>query len=224
MEQTHPFYVVLAAGGIGMRMGTDIPKQYLSLHNKPLALYSFEVFLSLPEVLGIVVVCDPAYQSLFTPYSKLVNLSFALPGKRRQDSVYNGIEKLTGDPLVCVHDAARPLINSTLVRRAVHAAAEWQAAVLGVSVKGTIKVCDADQNILNTPNRASLWEVQTPQVIRLSLLREGFEKANSQSLTVTDDVSLVELLGKTVKVVESSYSNIKITTPEDLLVIKQFLN
>lgn len=224
MKNNIPFSVVLAAGGIGNRMGTPIPKQYLTLNDKPIALYSFEVFLSMPEVTEIVIVCDPAYRTLFTPYSTQCKISFALPGKLRQDSIFNGIQNISGDPLICVHDAARPLIDAAIVRNVIQNAEEWQAAVLGVRAKATIKVCNDNQMISYTPDRSTLWEMQTPQVVRLSLLKEGYQAAKIGNKAVTDDVSLVELIGKPVKVVEGNYSNIKITTPDDLILLDALWN
>jgi 2-C-methyl-D-erythritol 4-phosphate cytidylyltransferase len=216
------FTVVFLAGGKGLRMGTDVPKQYLSLQNKPLALHSFEVFIEMPEVEKIVVVCEEPYKSLFLDYAGRKDIFFVSPGFRRQDSVMNGIEVL-GDPqsLVCIHDAARPCIQEDLIRQVVAAAREWGAAALGVPVKATIKLCDATQIALQTLEREHLWEIQTPQVVRLSLLRDGF--AYAKNLTVTDDVSLVELLGRPVKIVRGSYTNIKVTTLDDLLLVKQIL-
>lgn len=224
MKQT-PFSVVFLAGGVGTRMGSVIPKQYITIHNKPLAFYSFDIFASLPEVQEMVVVCEPEYDTLFQTIAeaKDLNLQFARPGQRRQDSVFNGIQFLQEDSLVCIHDSARPLIEASIVRQVVEAAENWEAAVVGVKVRSTIKVCDGAQVVINTPNRACLWEVQTPQVIRLSLLKEGFSYAQEHRLTVTDDVSLVELLGKPVKVVEGSYANLKVTTPEDLVFIEQLI-
>ncbi len=227
MQKDIPFSVIFLAGGSGTRMKAAIPKQYLLVHTKPLALYSFEVFLSLPEIEEIVVVCDQEYESLFSAYPISGRITFASPGIRRQDSVYNGLQKLSianENGLVCIHDSARPLIDAALVRRVVLAAEHWDAAVAGVPVKSTIKVCDSAQFVINTPDRSHLWEMQTPQVINKKLLREGFNQALEKKLTITDDVSLVELIGKPVKVVEGSYSNIKVTTPEDLILVQQYID
>lgn len=222
---TTPFSVVLLAGGTGSRMGMAIPKQYLPIHQKPVALYSFEVFASLPEVKEIIVVCEKSYEVLFrgAANEQGIKLQFAPPGHRRQDSVFNGIQLLKGEGLVCIHDSARPLIDAENVRKVVESAEQWGAAVLGVKVRATIKVCDQEQIVVETPDRASLWEMQTPQVVRLDLLREGFNYAQKHHLTVTDDVSLVELVGKPVKVVEGSYANIKVTTPEDLEIVEKLI-
>jgi 2-C-methyl-D-erythritol 4-phosphate cytidylyltransferase len=219
---THiPFSVIFLSGGLGLRIGGTTPKQYLPLNQKPLALHSFELFLSLDEVQDIVIVCHEDYEGLFLESAKAsrATIRFAKPGSRRQDSVFNALQQIENDPLVCIHDAARPFIQSEHVRAVVQEAEKWDAAVLGTRLKSTIKVCDPEQMILNTPCRDSLWEAQTPQVIRCSILKEGFTYANERELTVTDDVSLVELIGKPVKVVEGSYNNIKITTPEDLSLV-----
>ncbi len=219
------FSIIFLAGGSGQRMGNVIPKQYLLLRNKPIALYSFEVFASLPEVDQLIVVCEPKYQALFKeiPLVHSISIHFALPGKRRQDSVYHGLQLIEGNPLVCVHDSARPFIDSQIVRKTVEAANVCGAAAVGVKAKSTIKICDRAQRVIETPNRDSLWEVQTPQVVRYSILKEGFDYSLKHSLTVTDDVSLVELLEKQVNIIEGSYSNIKITNPIDLIYAEQLL-
>ena len=207
-------------------MNADIPKQYLSIHHKPLALYSFEVFLAMPEMEEMVVVCDPQYESLFMVNRGSKNITFASPGLRRQDSVYNGLQKLKSlneDQLICIHDSVRPLIDTALVERVIQMAGQSKAAVAGIQVKSTIKLCDDAHNVVQTLDRSHLWEIQTPQAITLKLLKEGFKLVQEQNLTVTDDVSIVELMGKPVKVVEGSYTNIKVTTPEDLILVQQLL-
>ncbi|MBA3722499.1 MAG: 2-C-methyl-D-erythritol 4-phosphate cytidylyltransferase [Parachlamydiaceae bacterium] len=221
-----PFSLVLAAGGMGTRMGVNVPKQYLHMRNKPIALFSFEIFLAMPELDQVVVVCDPIYQELFQKTAKSFSkkITFASPGIRRQDSVFNGIEKLNGDPLVCVHDAARPFITMPIIRNVIESAEKYGGSVVGVPLKATIKMCDNQKMIVSTPDRSKLWEMQTPQVVRLSLLKQGYAKAQADNLTVTDDVSLLELIGKPAKVVEGSYFNIKITTPDDLILSEQILD
>ncbi len=221
-----PFSVVFLAGGKGSRMGSTIPKQYMKIRNKVLALYSFELFLQMPQVQELVVVCEKEYQCFFEEFAYQFhrNLRFAQPGQRRQDSVYNGISLLQENLLVCIHDGARPFIDTDLILRAVQAANIYDSSAVGIQVRSTIKVCNENQEVLQTLNRNHLWEIQTPQVIRLELLREGFTKANQQQITVTDDVSLVELLGKKTKIVEGSCNNIKITMPEDILIAEKIID
>jgi 2-C-methyl-D-erythritol 4-phosphate cytidylyltransferase len=214
-----PFSVVLLAGGIGSRMKTTIPKQFLHIQQKPIASYSFDLFLSLPEIEEIIVVCESSYQSLFVaPTNK--RLLFANPGERRQDSVHNGIQLLEGNPLVCIHDSARPLIEVDSVRQVVNAAAKWNAATLAVPVYTTIKMCDEANSIIQTVDRSCLWEAQTPQVVRLNTLKQGLKYAQAHQLTVTDDVSLVELIGQSAKIIQGKMNNIKVTTLEDLYYVQ----
>lgn len=221
--------VILLAGGTGSRMQSEIPKQFLLLKDKPIVSYSFDVFTSMLQIAEIVVVCAAEYRHLFTlPARSSIVLTFALPGVRRQDSVYSGLCALKTHPsIVCVHDGARPFITVPIVENVLAVAQEHGAATVGMPVKFTVKECDAHNIVTRTPNRSHLWEIQTPQAIRIDWLKRGFEKALAQNITVTDDVSLVELIGLPVHVVEASYRNLKITTPEDLLLADlqtQYLN
>ncbi|KAK9908971.1 hypothetical protein WJX75_005450 [Coccomyxa subellipsoidea] len=220
---------ILLAGGVGKRMGASIPKQYLELLGQPIAMYSLETVASMPEIGEVVIVCDPSYRALFQRYyDKLPvkpRLVFTEPGKERQDSVYNGFAASNPDSvLVAIHDSARPLVTINDVRRCLKDGLEVGAAVLGVPVKPTIKEVDSERNVVKTLARAALWEVQTPQVIRPALLREGFELVRKDSLEVTDDVSIIEALGRPVRVTQGSYTNIKVTTPDDMSVAERFLS
>lgn len=216
--------VILLAGGTGSRMQTPIPKQYLLLNQKPLIHYSFDLFYSLPGVSEIVIVCEEQFQKMFMRKEKGPTLRFALPGKRRQDSVYHGLQALTtNSQIVCIHDGVRPFITESLVMRVIQAAQEHGAATAGMPLKYTIKECDDKQIAKQTPDRSKMWEIQTPQVIKKDLLEKGFKQAISKNLTVTDDVSLIELLGLPVKIVEGSYQNLKITTPDDMIFAEMLL-
>lgn len=215
--------VILLAGGSGSRMGTSVPKQFLSLKGKPIVSYSFDVFCSLPEVVEIIVACAPEYRHFFK--SSHIPIHFASPGERRQDSVYNGLQALTHpSSLVCIHDTARPFINPKMIRHALSAAYQHGAAVVGMPIKFTLKESDSEGLVRKTLPRSKIWEIQTPQVIKKELLQSGFAIAKEKNLTVTDDVSLVELQNLPVQIVEGAYSNIKITTPEDLIIAEAFLN
>lgn len=214
--------VILLAGGKGTRMGSETPKQFLSLNHYPIARYSFDLFLQIDAVQEIVVVCHESYHHHFQ--TALKPIIFADPGERRQDSVFNGLQKVsTKAPFVCVHDAARPFIKRSFVEKAIEEAYNLGAAAIGMPVKHTVKLSYADGLVEATPDRTKVWEIHTPQVIKKEWLVEGFAYAQKKQLTVTDDVSLVELLGKPVKLVQGDYTNIKITTPEDLVFAEMML-
>ncbi|KAF2309023.1 hypothetical protein GH714_000166 [Hevea brasiliensis] len=154
-----------------------------------------------------------------------VDLKFALPGKERQDSVYNGLQEVDlNSELVCVHDSARPLVSSAEVKEVLKDAWINGAAVLGVPAKATIKEANSESFVVRTLDRKTLWEMQTPQVIKPDLLKKGFELVNRGGLEVTDDVSIVEHLKHPVYITEGSYTNIKVTTPDDLLLAERILN
>lgn len=217
--------IILLAGGISSRFGSTTPKQFLPICGQPLALHSYLLFSHLPEIAEIIVVCAPQYQSLFQLPSLTISLKFALPGNRRQDSVYNGFQVVNQDcRLVCVHDSARPLITKPLVQRVVAAAREHGAATAGMPIKFTIKQADHHDFVCNTPKRSNIWEIQTPQIIKTQWFKKGFHYVNQHQLNVTDDVSIVEQLGMPVKIVKGTDQNLKITTPEDFYLAEKLLN
>lgn len=221
--------VVLLSGGVGKRMGAKIPKQYLKLLGLEIVLHSLDTFLEC-DIAEIVVVCAPEYQSLFLEHVAKRKagfvLKFAEGGKERQDSVQNGLAQITSE-FVAIHDGARPLVTRQEVEKVIADARNYGAALLAVQTKATVKQAVAGPNneamVQSTPNRKFLWEAHTPQVIRSELLRKGFSNAAEKSLEVTDDVSLVEQLGEPVKITEGEYTNIKVTTPEDMAVAEAIL-
>ncbi|GAB5363711.1 hypothetical protein AAMO2058_000907300 [Amorphochlora amoebiformis] len=198
---------IILAGGVGKRMGAPIPKQYIELEGQPIATHSFNMFARMPEVGELVVVCleewqhvfEEAYNILPEMYQKPIK--WARPGAERQDSVYNGFEAAQeGAQLVAIHDSARPLIIEDDARNCMKDGLADGAAVLGVPVKPTIKEVNDDGTVKQTLQRSRLWEVQTPQCIQPDLLREGFKAVRANNLEVTDDVSIIEALGKPVRI------------------------
>ncbi|CAN8266754.1 unnamed protein product [Cochlearia groenlandica] len=219
--------VILLAGGQGKRMKMSMPKQYIPLLGQPIALYSFFTFSRMPQVKEIVVVCDPFFRDIFQEYEESidVDLRFALPGKERQDSVHSGLEEISvSSKLVCIHDSARPLVDTEDVEKVLKDGLAVGAAVLGVPAKATIKEVNSDSLVVKTLDRKTLWEMQTPQVIKPELLKRGFELVKREGLEVTDDVSIVEYLKHPVFVTQGSYTNIKVTTPDDLLLAERILS
>lgn len=149
---------------------------------------------------------------------------FADPGEERQDSVFNGLQRVPPDAsFVCVRDAARPLVPEDNARDVLRDAMIHVAAVLGVPSKATIKESEDGSFVLRTIPRKRLWEIQTLQVVKLPLLGKGFQKVKAENLDVADDVSIVECLGEPVKSTLGEYTNIKLTTPEDMNIAESIL-
>jgi len=210
--------VVLLAGGVGSRMKAGKPKQFLELEGKTILRTSLDIFLGLEGVTSISVVLAEEYRDQLADLAAADSrIKFAAPGKERQDSVFNGLQTIPDNAaLVCVHDAARPLVSQEEVYKVIKDADEHGAAVLAVPMKATVKESADGQFVLQTIDRSRLWEIHTPQVIKPDLLRKGFEKVAAEGLAVTDDVSIVEQLPAPVKITVGEYTNIKITTPEDM--------
>lgn len=216
--------VILLAGGKGTRMRSPTPKQYLMLKGKPIISYCFELFLQAPEVAEIIIVCEPEYRSSFTYESTDIKLTFALPGERRQDSIYNGLQAMqVNSPFVCTHDGVRPFISLELISRLIKETATHGAATAACPVKFTVKEGNSEKYVNRTLERKNLWEIQTPQMIKTDLFKTGFKHVLDNKLEVTDDVSIVEAISHPVKLVEGLDDNIKITTPHDLMIADQFL-
>lgn len=231
---------VLLAGGTGSRMKANMPKQFLDLSGVPVLHHSLNLFLDrLPayaEENGktgppfVVLVMDPKYHPEYQPIVDKYEgrLVFANPGVERQGSVENGLNKLVeiadgACDFVAVHDSARPLVTTAEISDVIRDAKEYGAAVLGVPCKATIKESEDGSLVLRTIPRSRLWEVHTPQVIKIDTLQRGFAKVSAENLEVTDDVSIVEALGEPVKLTLGEYTNLKITTPEDMNVAESIL-
>ena len=220
---------IVVAGGSGSRMGTSTKKQYLKIKDKEILVYTVECFQNMPEIQEIVVVTgteDLTYvEKLLKDTYKLNKVSYIVAGgKERQDSVYNGIQAAgeKSDYLV-IHDGARPLITKEVVRAGLDMAYAHRASIIAVPVKDTIKLVSKDGKVEDTPDRSSLWSVQTPQIFEKELIIHAHEYAKEHGLSVTDDSMLVEAIGVPVYIVEGEYTNIKITTPEDLIIAEKML-
>jgi len=217
---------VLLAGGSGSRMKADRPKQFLDLLGKPVLQWDLELLLGIKELDRIVLVIAEEFRDLdfLGPFASDERLVFASPGAERQNSVENGLAGVTDDcTLVAIHDAARPLVTIDAIERCFADAATHDAAVLAVPCKPTIKESEDGEFVLRTLDRSKLWDIQTPQILRPQMLRDGFVNANEKGLAVTDDVSVVELMGKPVKLTVGEYTNLKLTTPEDMIIAETIL-
>ncbi|TMV44117.1 2-C-methyl-D-erythritol 4-phosphate cytidylyltransferase [Paenibacillus mesophilus] len=220
--------VVIVAAGKGTRMGTSESKQYLPLRGKPILVHTLERFQRMPQIESIVLVTGSGDIERCAAYVEQYSLTKVVAvtagGEERQHSVRIGLERLpAGLDVVAVHDAVRPFVTEARTAECLHKAYEAGGAVLAVPVKDTIKVVDSSGRIQATPERKSLWAVQTPQAFRLELLRQAHMLAERDGFVGTDDAMLVERLGHSVHVVEGDYTNIKITTPDDLLWAERLL-
>ncbi len=211
--------VVIVAAGRGTRMGTKESKQYLQLADKPILVHTMALFqhMALVKEIALVVGAEDVErcrewveQYGFTKVTAIVT-----GGAERQHSVLNGLYALTTE-WVMVHDGVRPLVSEKAVQSVCQAAWKHEAAVLAVPVKDTIKQVNEAGVIVSTPDRRSLWAIQTPQAFRRVLLLEAHEQALEKGFLGTDDAMVVEQMGASVVVAEGDYTNIKITTPDDL--------
>lgn len=222
-------WAVVPAAGIGSRMQSDKPKQYLPLESKPVLQHTLERLACHPHIKGIVVALadnDPWWSELeFNPGCELL---LAKGGKERADSVLSALHALAvhsdGDPWVMVHDAARPCLRQQDIDRMLDELLTHQVGgILGVPVNDTVKRADADNQILETVDRTGLWRAATPQMFRLGILKKALEAATKQGLSVTDEASAIELAGWQPMMVEGHQDNIKITVPQDLALAALFM-
>lgn len=220
--------VIFPAAGQGKRMNAGINKVFLELADRPMLIRTLQKFSAVPEVGELIVVVgaeevEPV-TNLLKKYQELKPWLVTEGGSERQYSVWNGLKQVSAEAdVVLVHDAARPLVTVKTIEAVIGAAREYGGAIAAVPEKNTIKIVSEHGVVKSTPARSTLWAVQTPQGFRKQILLEANIKAEADGFLGTDDASLVERLGRPVHVVRSEYSNIKVTTPEDLLIAEAFL-
>lgn len=210
---------IIVAAGQGKRMGSTESKQYLHIHDKPILVHTLERFEQVELITEIILVVGAADTLRCEQWKNQYHLSkvktIVAGGKERQHSVHIGLQYATNE-YVMVHDGVRPFVSLEAIKRCTEKAELEGAAVLAVPVKDTIKQVDESGTIIATPDRKSLWAIQTPQAFRRDWLQEAHERAAQDNYIGTDDAMIVEWIGKRVVVAQGEYTNIKITTPEDL--------
>ena len=239
---------IVLAGGKGTRMNSEIPKQFLVVGGKPLISYSLDVFEKSPFIDAIIIVTSQDYTGYMKAlvkengYKKIAGI--ALGGKERYDSVHSGLELiqtlmssgagqlsrdeewLSGEDYIFIHDGARPCVTAQIIYNCRQDVMEYKACVAAVPVKDTIKVADKAGMSVNTPDRSTLWQIQTPQVFEAGLIKEAYERLYNDTTAgnITDDAMVVEhYMDRTVKMTMADYKNIKVTTPEDMDIARIFL-
>lgn len=223
---------VILAGGQGRRMQSQVQKQYMLLGGRPLIAYALEVFENSP-VDEIVLVSgageeDYVRREIIEPMGLKKVAAVVAGGKERFHSVYEGLKALKACDYVLIHDGARPMVTKEIIESAIEGAAAEGACVVGMPVKDTIKVSDAKGYAVDTPDRRLLWQIQTPQAFSYPLVKGAYDTLmGNEALQhgITDDAMVVEACtAARVKLVEGSYENLKITTPEDLVVAEALLH
>ena len=224
--------VIVPAAGAGKRMGFGKNKAFITIRDIPLLVLCMKMLAETGMVRRVIVVTRAweitetermlkEYQPDFFPD---INWQVTAGGRERQDSVANGLALVTDESgYVAVHDGARPFAGTEVFARTFARAKEFGAAIAAVPLKDTVKVVDARGIVVSTPERSSLCAVQTPQIFEINVLRKGYDFLKEHPVAVTDDASLVEASGHPVAVAEGSYENIKVTTPEDLLLAEKIL-
>ena len=218
MYKNKKIAVIIAAAGIGSRMNTNIPKQYLEIDGKPMLLKTAFAFHQNKNIDYIIVVTNSEYRAECEKLLRDSSINAALVngGKERQDSVYEGLKNLPEDTdYVLVHDAARPFVTQSLIEETVSAVIEKQAVVCAVPVKDTIRMKTGEESSVTT-DRNLMYAVQTPQAFEKTLLMKAYEQAFAEVFYGTDDSVLVERAGHQVHIIDGAYDNIKITTKEDM--------
>ena len=226
--------IVLAAGS-GRRVGSNIKKQYMQIGEREVIYYSLKAFENslVDEVVLVVSPGDVHYcqKEIVDKYGFAKVSHIVEGGRERYHSVTIGLSQISDCDYIFIHDGARPLVSEEIIERAFSCVRKHKACVVGMPVKDTIKIADEEGNIASTPNRNLTWLVQTPQTFEFSLIKKAYsslmekeEELKNAGLVITDDAMVVETMtGHKVRLIEGSYENIKITTPEDIITAENFL-
>ena len=220
---------IILAGGKGKRMGSAISKQFIDIKGKPIIYYTLKKFSENKKIDNIIVVLpedEVKYfkENILKKYELRIN-KIVIGGKERQDSVYNALKSLknSSTDIVLIHDGARPFISERIINEGIKFAEIYGAAAPGVMPKDTIKVKNEKNFSVDTPNRANLVLIQTPQVFKFDEILECHEKIRYTGEKVTDDTMVVEKYGYSVYLYDGEYTNIKVTTPEDLILAERLI-
>lgn len=228
MEKQKYAAIVLAAGS-GKRMNSKVHKQYLIIQDRPVLYYSLKAFedSAVDEIVLVVGKGEEEFcrKEIVDKYGISKVKAIVEGGKERYHSVFEGLKQTSDADYVLIHDGARPFMNQDIIRRCMQEVQKYQACVVGMPVKDTIKIADEEGYAKQTPDRKNVWMIQTPQTFSYALIYEAYEEMlKTEDTAITDDAMVLERIkGKKSKLIEGSYRNIKITTPEDLLIANVYL-
>jgi 2-C-methyl-D-erythritol 4-phosphate cytidylyltransferase len=217
-------YALIVAGGKGTRIKSTVPKQFIELNGLPVLMHTIRAFLRYSEKTNIILVLPEddfqTWESLCKKHNFTTKLILQKGGDTRFQSVKNGLEKIDGDGLVAIHDGVRPLVSEDIIGASFRLAAVHQSAVAAVRLKESIRMTDQDNT--KAVDRSRFRLIQTPQTFQVSLIKKAYQIKDDPSLT--DDASVAERAGHIISLFEGSYENIKITTPEDLVIAEALFN
>ena len=228
MEKQKYTAIVLAAGS-GKRMNSKVHKQYLIIQDRPVLYYSLKAFedSAVDEIVLVVGKGEEKFcrKEIVDKYGISKVKAIVEGGKERYHSVFEGLKQTSDADYVLIHDGARPFVNQDIIRRCMQEVQKYQACVVGMPVKDTIKIADEEGYAKQTPDRKNVWMIQTPQTFSYALIYEAYEEMlKTEDTAITDDAMVLERIkGKKSKLIEGSYRNIIITTPEDLLIANVYL-
>ncbi len=228
MEKQKYAAIVLAAGS-GKRMNSQVHKQYLIIQDRPVLYYSLKAFedSAVDEIVLVVGKGEEEFcrKEIVDKYGISKVKAIVEGGKERYHSVFEGLKQTSDADYVLIHDGARPFVKQDIIRRCMQEVQKYQACVVGMPVKDTIKIADEEGYAKQTPDRKNVWMIQTPQTFSYALIYEAYEEMlKTEDTAITDDAMVLERIkGKKSKLIEGSYRNIKITTPEDLLIANVYL-
>ena len=228
MEKQKYTAIVLAAGS-GKRMNSKVHKQYLIIQDRPVLYYSLKAFedSAVDDIVLVVGKGEEKFcrKEIVDKYGISKVKAIVEGGKERYHSVFEGLKQTSDADYVLIHDGARPFVNQDIIRRCMQEVQKYQACVVGMPVKDTIKIADEEGYAKQTPDRKNVWMIQTPQTFSYALIYEAYEEMlKTEDTAITDDAMVLERIkGKKSKLIEGSYRNIKITTPEDLLIANVYL-
>ena len=229
MESSVRYYAIVPAAGVGSRMQSSIPKQYLNLCDKPLIHHTLTTLLEYPKIVSVVLVLnsqDSFWSSHELKHSKLIQ---TVGGKERYDSVLNGLQALKSKAMaqdwVLVHDAVRPCLEPSDIDNLISKLNSHPVGgLLGAVARDTIKRANGNQEVTETLERSQIWQAFTPQMFRFEVLKEALELAIQQQEKPTDEASAIESIGLKPMLVQGKRSNIKITNQEDLALAEFYIN
>ncbi len=223
-------FAIIVAGGKGKRMGKRINKLFLLLNKEPIIFHTLKTFQNCKNINKVILVVNPSDRNKFKPIIKAGNFSKVIKivdgGIERQDSVYNGIKAVDNakdDDIIIIHNAVNPFVDEATINKCISTTKKYGAAVVGFPARDTIKVVE-NGFVKQTIDRKLLWQVQTPQAMKFFLAKKAFERAYKDKFYGTDDASLVERLGGSIRIVYCPRENIKITDPHDLAYANKLTN